>query len=197
MEILRSVPLYGCDLHCSPIARMNGHLFPLHDTLLTLHLRLPLTFTCHSVEFWVQESELQETAGATLLQWEKFGKLHAVNSELVPPGEVGFNGFILRNQANHDVYQNCIRTPENTSWWSSLPQTEPCQGMPLSICQKVLKQSLVIIYGGLLWSLVADACSGRLCLIFSTRLPTFHQKHQVVAHVPKMFHGWFLLFYFL
>lgn len=82
----------------------------------------------------------------------------------------------------------CTRTaspPKNTSWWSSLPQTEPAcpdtQGMPLSVYQKVLEQSLVIIYGGLLWSLIADACSGHLCLIFSARLPTFQQKHQVVA----------------
>lgn len=31
-----------------------------------------------------------------------------LNSELVPLGEVGFNGFISRNQANQDVYENCI-----------------------------------------------------------------------------------------
>lgn len=110
MEVLRSVPLYGCDVHCSPIARMNEHFFFPRDNLLTLHLGLTLTFTCHSVKLWVQLSELQETAGDTLLQWEKFGKLQTMTSEPVPPGEVWFNGFILRNQANQDVYQNCIRT---------------------------------------------------------------------------------------
>lgn len=67
--------------------------------------------------------------------------------------------------------------------------------MPLSICQIVLKQSLVIIYGSLLWSLIADARSGHPRLIFGARLPTFHQWHQVVTHVPKMFYRCFFLKY--
>lgn len=86
-----------------------GIFFPPRYTL-TLCLRLTLTFTCHSVMLWVQESELQESAVDTLLQWAKFGKFQTMNSELVPPGEVRSNGFILRNQTNQDVHQNCIRT---------------------------------------------------------------------------------------
>lgn len=127
------------------------------------------------------------------MQLEKLGKLQTLNSELAPLGEVGFNGFISRNQANQDVYENCIGSQKYKP--SSLPQTEPCQGTPLSICQIVLKQSLVIIYGSLLWSLIADARSGHPRLIFGARLPIFHHWHQVVTHVPKMFYRCFFLKY--
>lgn len=87
-----------------------GIFFSPQDTLLTLHSQLTLTFTCHSVKLRVEESELQETAGDALLRWGKFGKLQTIKSELVPAGEVDFNSFILRNQANQYVYQSCIRT---------------------------------------------------------------------------------------
>ena len=49
-----------------------------------------------------------------------------------------------------------------SSRWASLPKTEQRQGTPPSICQKLLKLWLVIIYGVLLWSLIADARSGHL-----------------------------------
>lgn len=39
---------------------------------------------------------------------EKLGKFQTLNSEFVPPGEVRFNGFISRIQANQNVYENCI-----------------------------------------------------------------------------------------
>lgn len=72
MEVLRSVPLCSCDLHCSSIAGSNRHFFP-HDTLLTIHL-LTLTFTCCSRK---QESALhwvEKNCKRSMLQWEKVWK---------------------------------------------------------------------------------------------------------------------------
>lgn len=169
--------------------------FP-HDTLLTLHLRLTLTQTCHSVKLWAQESERQsgEMGGFCCN-----GKSSA-NSKLWIQSLCLWVKLdlmaLFRETRPARMYTRTASAPKNTNRWSSLPQTESCQGMPLNICQKVLKQSLVIIYGSLLWSLIADARSGHLRLIFSARLPAFHQKRQVVTHVPKMFYRCFSFFFF-
>lgn len=88
-------------------------------------------------------------------QSRKLDKLKMANSVPVPWSEIAFNGFILRNYFNQDLLQeHPSSVTQNTTSVSfrcgSLPNTEPCHGMPPSIY-------LLIIYSVLLWSLIADA----------------------------------------
>jgi len=92
---------------------------------------------------------MRQIASVVKFKGKKFDKLDLANSALCTV----FNGSILRNQVNASCAGRASFTPNlkynlcSFLQVSIVTQTNPCRGTLQSICHKLLKQCLVIIYG--------------------------------------------------